>query len=274
MPEGDTIHGAARQLRAAFDGDPLAAFEGPRVRGPQPAPGSPMEVTARGKHLLVGFDDGVTLHTHLGMDGWWRVERSPGRAVPRGGPPGKGLIARLSTRRASAVVGGTPTVELLSEADLRRHPVLRTLGPDLCDDEIALDEIESRLGLLDPDTPIGVVLLDQRPASGIGNVYRSEVLWAERVAPRARLRDVGADERRRLYTTAHRLLRANIGRRRRTIPSGYAAYERTGGACPRCRTPIRAERLGEQARTVWWCPRCQGAPASSTVSAATATKPG
>jgi endonuclease VIII len=267
VPEGDTIHGAARQLRAAFGTDTLAAFEGPRVRGPQPVLGSPMEITARGKHLLVGFDGGVTLHTHLGMDGWWRVERAPGRAVPPGGPPGRGLLARLSTHRASAIVGGTPTVELLSDADLRRHPVLRKLGPDLCDEAVDLDEIESRLGLLDPDTPIGVVLLDQRPASGIGNVYRSEVLWAERVAPRVRLGDVGSDERRRLYTTAHRLLRANIGRRRRTIPSGYAAYERTGRACPRCRTRIRAERLGEQARTVWWCARCQDAEAAQTPSA-------
>jgi len=257
VPEGDTIHAAAQRLRMAFGTDLLVAFEGPRVRGPQPAPGSPMRVTARGKHLLVGFDGGVTLHTHLGMDGWWRVEQTPGRAVPRGGPPGQGLIARLSTERASAIVGGTPTVELLSDADLRRHPVLRMLGPDLCDEAIDLDEIERRLDLLDPETPIGVVLLDQRPASGIGNVYRSEVLWAEGVAPRARLGEVGQQELRGLYTTAHRLLRANIGRRRRTIPSGLAAYERTGRACPRCRTAIKAERLGEQARTVWWCPACQ-----------------
>jgi endonuclease-8 len=257
VPEGDTIHAAAQRLRMAFGTDLLAAFEGPRVRGPQPASGSPMRATARGKHLLVSFDGGVTLHTHLGMDGWWRVEQTPGRAVPRGGPPGRGLMARLSTERASAIVGGTPTVELLSDADLRRHPVLRTLGPDLCDEAIDLDEIERRLDLLDPETPIGVVVLDQRPASGIGNVYRSEVLWAERVAPRERLGDVGPDERRSLYATAHRLLRANIGRRRRTIPSGLAAYERTGRACPRCRTAIKAERLGEQARTVWWCPACQ-----------------
>jgi endonuclease VIII len=216
-----------------------------------------MRITARGKHLLVGFDGGVTLHTHLGMDGWWRIERSPGRAVPRGGPPGRGLLARVSTEHASAVVGGTLTVELLTDADLRRHPVLRTLGPDLCDEAIDVDEIKRRLDQLDPNTLIGVALLDQRPASGIGNVYRSEVLWAERVAPRARLGDVGPDARRDLYLTAHRLLCANIGRPRRTIPSGLAVYERAGRACPRCRTRIRAERLGEQARTVWWCPTCQ-----------------
>jgi endonuclease-8 len=257
VPEGDTIHAAAERLRAAFGSDALASFDGPRVRGPHPEPGGSMRVTARGKHLLVRFDGGITLHTHLGMDGWWRVERSSGRAVPNGGPPGRGLLARISTDRASAIVGGAPTVELLTDADLRRHPVLQALGPDLCDESIDLDEIEDRLRRLDPETPIGVVLLDQRPACGIGNVYRAEVLWAERVAPRTPLGAVGSDARRGLYTTAHRLLRANIGRRRRTIPSGFAAYERTGRACPRCRTPIRAERLGEQARTVWWCPTCQ-----------------
>ena len=268
MPEGDTIHAAARRLRAAFGDDPLTAFEAPRVRGRRPALGSAMQVAARGKHLLIGFDGGVTLHTHLGMDGWWRIERSPGRAVPSHGPPGVGLQARISTGRASAVVGGTPTVELLSGADLRRHPVLRELGPDLCDEDLDLDEVQRRLSLLDPETPIGVVLLDQRPASGIGNVYRSEVLWAERVAPWERLGDVPPERRRGLYETAHRLLRANIGRRRRTIASGLAVYERTGRACPRCRSPIRTARLGDRARSVWWCPGCQGQRAPDAISSA------
>ena len=257
MPEGDTIHALAGRLRQAFGTDTLAAFEAPRIRGPRPAVGSAMQITARGKHLLIGFERGVTLHTHLGMDGWWRVERAPGRPVPTSGPPGHGLLARVSTRHTSAIVGGTPTVELLTDAELRRHPLLAALGPDLCDDDIDLDDIERRLTLLDPNKPVGVVLLDQRPASGIGNVYRSEVLWAERVAPREPLAHIEPVGRRALYATAHRLLRSNIGRRRRTIPSGLAVYERTGRACPRCRTPIRAERLGEHARTVWWCPACQ-----------------
>ena len=257
MPEGDTIHGVARRLRMAFGEDPLSSFEGPRVRGPRPPLGGALRITARGKHLLVGFDDGVTLHTHLGIDGWWRLERSPGREPPRWGPPGRGVMARLSTGRASAIVGGTPTVELLTEADLRRHPILTTLGPDLCDDDIDLEEVVIRLKLLDPATPIGVVLLDQRPACGIGNVYRSEVLWAEHVGPRDPLGDLEEPLIRRLYETAGTLLRANIGQRRRTIPSGLAVYERAGRACPRCRTTIKVERIGDQARTVWWCPRCQ-----------------
>lgn len=258
MPEGDTIHDAADRLRRTFGSDPLASFEAPGLQHPHPSPGDPMRITPRGKHLLIDFTDGLTLHTHLGMDGWWRVERSTGRPVRASGPPGRGVQARIATDRASAVVGGTRTVELLDPTGVRRHPVLATLGPDLCDEHIDLDEIAQRLNRLDPSAPVGVILLDQRPACGIGNVYRSEVLWAERVAPRAPLRHVDEDTRRRLYATAHRLMRANIGRpRRRTIASGLAVYERAGRACPRCRTTIRAERLGEHARTTWWCPECQ-----------------
>jgi endonuclease-8 len=101
-------------------------------------------------------------------------------------------------------------------------------------------------------------LLDQRPACGIGNVYRSEVLWADRVAPRTALADVDGAVRRRLYETAHKLLRANIGRYpRRTVAGGLAVYERGGRACFRCRATIVSERLGERARPVWWCPTCQ-----------------
>jgi endonuclease-8 len=258
VPEGDTIHSAAARLRAAFGDDPLTSFEAPRLRTPHPAPRETMTISARGKHLLVAFSGGLTLHTHLGMDGWWRLERGPGRAVPRTGPPGKGAQARLATGRATAVVGGTRTVELLDAGDLRRHAVLRELGPDLCDASPDLDETVRRLERLDPATPIGVVLLDQRPACGIGNVYRSEVLWAERVAPRTPLRDVDEAARRGLYATAHRLLRANVGDRpRRTVSTGLAVYERGGRPCPRCRSTIMVERLGEQARTVWWCPSCQ-----------------
>jgi endonuclease VIII len=258
VPEGDTIHSAAARLRTAFGADPLALFEAPRVRGPHPAPGEAMTVTARGKHLLIAFSGGCTLHAHLGMDGWWRLERARGRSVPSTGQPGKGLQARVATDRVSAVIGGTPTVEVLDAGDLRRHPVLRELGPDLCDDAPDLDETLGRLEMFAPATMIGVVLLDQRPACGIGNVYRSEVLWAQRLAPRTALGTLRDEGRRGLFATAHRLLRANIGDRpRRTIPGGLAVYDRAGRPCPRCRTTIRAERLGDQARTVWWCPTCQ-----------------
>jgi endonuclease-8 len=102
------------------------------------------------------------------------------------------------------------------------------------------------------------VLLDQRPASGIGNVYRSEVLWACRVDPFASVGDLDDATLRELYGTANRQLRANLRDwRRRTYGDGVAVYDRAGRPCPRCGTPIRNRKLGEQARTTWWCPTCQ-----------------
>jgi endonuclease-8 len=157
------------------------------------------------------------------------------------------------------VCRSAPTVELLDAASFRRHPVLSALGPDLCLPEPDLDAIGTRVrSLLDPATPVGVVLLDQRPACGIGNVYRSEVLWACRVDPFAPVADVGDETLRELYATANRHLRANLrGWRRRTYGDGVAVYDRAGRPCPRCGTPIMARRLGEQARTTWWCSTCQ-----------------
>jgi endonuclease VIII len=258
VAEGDTIRIAATLLQAAFRDDPLTRFEAPRLPPPHPEPGCGMSITSIGKHLLVGFDGGLTLHTHLGMDGWWRLERSPERPLARRGRPGTGSQVRLATATASAVVGDAPVVELLDPPGLRRHPVLRALGPDLCDEDPDLDETLRRLERIDRTTPIGVVLLDQRPACGIGNVFRSEVLWAERVAPRTPLDRLGPDDRRRLYGAAHRSLRANLERQpRRTTPTGLAVYRRAGRACLRCTTVIRSERLGEHARIVWWCPSCQ-----------------
>lgn len=257
MPEGDTIHRAAASLRAALGDGPVDTFDAPAVRGPRPAPGEPIEaIDARGKHLLMTFGGGATLHTHLGMTGSWRV-RPPGHDGAGHGRPG--TWARVGTPRGTAVCRSAPIVELLDAASLRRHPVLAALGPDLCLPDPDLDAIRRRVrSLLDPSTPVGVVLLDQRPASGIGNVYRSEVLWACRVDPFVPVGDVDDRALGELYATASRQLRANLREwRRRTFRDGVAVYDRGGRPCPRCGTPIAARRLGEQARTTWWCPTCQ-----------------
>ena len=257
MPEGDTIHRAAASLRSSLGDGPVDAFDAPAVRGPRPSPGEPIEaIEARGKHLLMTFSGGTTLHTHLGMTGSWRV-RPPGSDAAASGRPG--TWARIGTPRGTAVCRSAPTVELLDAASLRRHPVLAALGPDLCLPEPDLDAIRRRVrSLLDPATPVGVALLDQRPASGVGNVYRSEVLWACRVDPFLPVADVQDRALEELYATASGQLRANLREwRRRTYRDGLAVYDRAGRPCPRCGTPIASCRLGEQARTTWWCPTCQ-----------------
>ena len=260
MPEGDTIHRAAATLRTVLEGRHVEAFEAPHARGAKPATGETvLSVQARGKHLLMAFSGGLTLHTHMQMTGSWHTYRR-GEHWRK---PRRAMVARIATPRAEAVCFSAPVVELLDAPALARHPRLRSLGPDLGLPDVDLDEILTRLDTLDPSTPIGVVLLDQSVASGIGNVYKSEALWACRVDPFAALDTIGRDRRRELYGTAGRHLRANLGSgsdrpfERRTVPEGLAAYDRAGRPCRRCGGSILTRRQGEQARSTWWCPACQ-----------------
>ncbi len=255
MPEGDTIHRTAATLRTVLEGRALQRFEAPRVPGRTPAAGSRIEaVEARGKHLLIRFGDGVVLHSHMRMTGSWHTYRT--------GEPWQRHASRarvvIQTHSSVAVCFDAPVVELLDDRGVARHPQLHALGPDLCVPEPDIDEAVRRMDTLDPATSIGAALLDQRVASGVGNVYRCEVLWAARVDPFLPVAEVDPTQRRALMATAARMLRANLeSRRRQTVPGGLAVYDRAGRPCPRCGTAIRTRRLGEQARSVWWCPACQ-----------------
>jgi endonuclease VIII len=256
MPEGDTIHLTAARLRDALGTGPLIRFETPRpVPGPRPASGASIEeIIARGKHLLVTFSDGVTLHTHMQMTGSWRTFVM---GEPRRVPPSR-IRVMIETPRAAALCLAAPVVELLDRGALRGHPILNALGPDLCDPSPDLDEALAHLDRLDPSTPVGVALLDQRVAAGIGNVYRAEVLWLCSQDPFAPLADVSPEQRRTLLDTAHAQLRRNLRPGpRRTVPEGLAVYDRAGRPCRRCSDRIEVRRLGEQARAVWWCVACQ-----------------
>jgi endonuclease-8 len=183
----------------------------------------------------------------VGPEGRWR--RAPHR-----------VRAVVRTPTAECVCYDAPTVELLDERDLRTHPVLARLGPDLATEAPDLDEALDRFDALPGDLPIGVALLDQRVAGGIGNVFKSEVLWAVRVDPRAPLLDVDRELRLGLLAEAARLLRANLGPGpRRTVPEGLAVYRRAGRACRRCGATIVSFRQGTDARVTYACPSCQTA---------------
>ncbi len=260
MPEGDTIHRHASRLRPALVGAPLVRFEARRVPPPWPSPGTLIEsVDARGKHLLVGFGDGRVLQTHLGMTGSWHLS-TPGSRWPK---PRHLARVVLEVPDRVAVCFAAPTVRLLAG---ERAATLATahLGPDLCalvgEARVSgLDEAVRRMALVpEPDTEIADVLLDQRVAAGIGNVYKSEVLWACRLWPFTPLHEVAEPARRWLLETATEQLRANLGPGpRRTVPGGLAVYGRTRRPCPRCGTPVRSRRSGPQARSTYWCPTCQ-----------------
>jgi formamidopyrimidine-DNA glycosylase len=149
----------------------------------------------------------------------------------------------------------------------QRFASLDHLGPDLCRADADLDLAVARMATVaSPDDDIADVLLDQRVAAGIGNVYTSEVLWACRLHPLTPLADVGTDLRRQLLETAASQLRANLTTRRRTTvagpPGSLAVYHRSRRPCRRCGTAIRWQRTGRDHRSTYWCPRCQPAPAA------------
>ena len=259
MPEGDTIHRAALRLAHALDGKPVRRIETPRARGPvrAPDPGTPIRgVEARGKHLLVSFEDGRTLRTHMRMSGSWHLYPTG----QRWRKPSHLMRALIEVDGWQAVCFNAPEVEWLRDGawvdDRLGH-----LGPDLCRAEADLDRAADLMGSVPgPATEVGVVMLDQRVACGVGNVYKSEVLHACGTNPFTPVGALDAADRLRLVATASRLLRANLGAGpRQTVTGGLAVYGRAGRPCRRCGTTILARRQGEQARTTYWCPTCQPA---------------
>jgi endonuclease VIII len=261
MPEGDTIHRTAATLRRALVGRDLTRVDLPRHPPPLPSIGARVErIEARGKHLLVSTSDGLVVHTHQRMSGSWHLYR-PG---DRWGRSPRAARVVLGVPGVLAVCFSAPVVEVLDRRALGRHPVLRRLGPDLCEPDPDLDEVQRRLRGQDPARPIGEVLLDQRVASGIGNVYRGDVLFLHGLHPWTPLRDVDDGTRWSLFAVAGDLLRRNLETTSRTTVAAAPAgalwvYGRAGHPCRRCGTTIERGRLGEQARVVDWCPTCQPA---------------
>ncbi len=265
MPEGDTIHRTAASLSASLVGQKVLAARTragpglPRVPSAHRLVGrSVLGVEARGKHLLVRFEGGLVLHSHLGMHGSWH-------RYPAGAPwrlPESQARVVLEVPGAVAVAFRVATLELLSERELSAHPQLGRLGPDLAAGEFDLHAAVDRLGA-DPEPPIGEALLDQRLVAGIGNVYRSEVLFLEGVSPFAPVGELDPAVLQRIVARARGLLRTNLagGARsttgRRFPGSRLWVYRRAGRQCRRCGTLITARRVGEHARVVYWCPTCQ-----------------
>ncbi len=257
MPEGDTLWNIAHRLGPLVVGHRVDEIEVHRPRYPAPRPGTRIDdVTAVGKHLLVTFDGGTILHTHLLMAGEWHVYRVGERWRDSQGA----VRVRLRVNGLDAICFRAPTADVYPPKDPRQRPWLQ-LGPDLCRDGVDHDDIIRRASTSDSRREIADVLLDQRIAAGIGNVYKSETLWACRTDPFAPLTRFGVAEVIELYDTASRLLRANLGRaKRQTFQRSLAVYGRANRDCPRCHQTIRIERQGDLARLTYWCPACQTRP--------------
>jgi endonuclease-8 len=247
VPEGDTIHRTAQALDRALAGAEVVRFETPRLRHDAFPSGTRVDgVDAVGKHCLVHFDDGRTLRTHLGMGGSWHLYR-PGERWRR--TPGA-MRAVVGVPDWDAVCFGAPTVELTSE------PAVDHLGPDLCIDTPDIDLAVERLGaLVDPSTTIGDALLDQRVASGIGNIWKNEACFACAIDPATPIALVDAAERRRVFDAAAARLRASVAGSRPAM----AVYGRAGHECRRCGGNVIWARQGRPPRGTYWCPACQPA---------------
>ena len=272
MPEGDTLHRTANRLRPALVGGTLTRFEAPRLLGDRPIAGVEIvDVEAVGKHLLIHFADGLTLRTHLGMPGSWHLYPE-GRRWQR---PRHLMRALVVVPGWEAVCFSAPQVQTYRPA----HPggalgasvdPVGHLGPDLCTPEPDLAEALRRFEVLpEPGTSIAEVLLDQRVAAGVGNVYKSELLHRWKVDPFVAVGKVPEPVRRQLLETANRLLLLNLTTTRRTTVSGppgsVAVYGRARRPCPRCGTPIRMARHGALNRSTYWCPTCQPPGATGQV---------
>lgn len=259
MPEGDTISRAAFTLSRAIAGRVVRRFRSSlgEPRG-GPVAGRRIEsVAAAGKNLLVRFDDGRTLRTHMRMHGSWHLYR-PGE---RWRKPAAFARVVLDTDEWTAVCFSAPVVEMLRPGEERTHPPLARLGPDVLGEALREDEAVSRLRAC-PDVEIGVALLDQARIAGIGNIWKSETLFRCRIDPFARVAALSDAALAGVVRQARKLMGRNAGAApspgKPTLAGTYAVYRRSGRPCRRCGTAIAMRRQGEERRSTYFCPACQG----------------
>lgn len=272
MPEGDTIFRAARRMHAALSGQAVIRFESvlpqlTRVDEDHPIAGRVVEkVVAAGKHLIIGFTGNLFLRTHMRMSGSWHLYR-----------PGESWRRRLSDMRIViatepfvAVGFAIPVAEFLDRRGLSRQSDLRRLGPDFLSDEFDIDVAIARLHAR-PQSEIAEALLNQRVVGGLGNVFKSEVLFSCEINPFRRVESLSEEALRSLSTEGRKLMRLNISP---DVEQGAGAgmrmttgrlnpkerlwvYGRSGQPCLKCGTTIEYRKQGGDARGTYWCPQCQ-----------------
>ena len=244
MPEGDSLRRVARRLQLLVGERVAVETPHPRAAATQVAQRLDgrrlLEVEAIGKNLLLRFDGGLVLRSHLRMTGRWRV--SPVGGTRRAGRPW--LVLR--GRDHEAVLWNGPVLELHSRG-------LERLGPDILADPPDFASMLGNFRRQHQERAVGDAVLDQRVVAGIGNVWKAESLWRARVSPWRPLRDVSDEALTDVLSWAARLMRAAVetGSEERRI------YRRAGRPCPRCGTRIRSHGQGDDNRRAYWCPGCQ-----------------
>ena len=268
MPEGDTVYQAARRLQHALAGRVLSMsdFRVPRYATADLTGRAVLEVVPRGKHLLMRCSGGVTVHSHLRMEGAWRTFAT---GEPWRGGPAWQIRAVLGNEQHVAVGYRLPVLDILRTAD--EAAVVGHLGPDVLGPDWDLDRVLMG-ALARPERAIGTVLLDQTVLAGLGNIYRIEACFVAGLSPWTKVGDV--PDLAGLIDRARQMIAANADRPMR-VTTGSArpgeqlwVYGRGRRPCRRCGTVIRvAEQTPsdapEEGRVTYWCPRCQRGPAPS-----------
>jgi endonuclease-8 len=274
MPEGDTIFRAARTLNKALSGQVVTGFQTvlpklSRVDFDSQITGrTVVDVEARGKWMSMNFSGGLTLLTHMLMNGSWHIYR-PGEAWQR---PAIDMRIVIETEKMWAVAFNVPVAEFHTAESLRRRRGFRSLGQDVLardfDPAKAVEALRAR-----GDLQAGEALLTQSLMAGLGNVYKSEVCFACGINPFKRMETLTAEQIACLVATARKYLLANVnetsgaaittytGMRRTTGRAGGEerlwVYQRRNEPCRKCGTPIESRKQGEDARATFWCPTCQ-----------------
>lgn len=262
MPEGDTIHRAAQVLHAALAGKRITKFE---TALPQldrvPLEGRTIErVVAAGKNLIIDFSGDLHLRTHMRMHGTWHIYRPGERWRKRRDE----MRIVITTPDFVAVAFNVPIAELHDGRSLARQEDLLRLGPDLLGE--TFDETEAVRRIRErADSEIADIILNQRVVSGIGNEFKSEVLFLAGIHPFTLVRDIADDKLLELLRVARKIMRMNVVKRRPGRASivsldptqNQYVYARRGDPCRKCGTPIEYAKQGRDVRGTYWCPRCQ-----------------
>jgi endonuclease-8 len=252
LPEGDTIHRAARRIGAALVGREIAVADAPNPRSPihgraGELAGATLEsAEARGKHLLLHFSGGRTVHSHLGMSGRWYV-RADGRL-----PFGKPWLVLASGRGVAGQTGGK-ILRLVPSSRARNDPALLQLGPDPLRPGFDPEAAAARVLAYEPSAGIGEALNDQTLIAGIGNVIRIEACFLPRISPWRNVGDLTGEEARRIVDAAAWVMETSM--RRGSRPKQI--YGRSNRPCPRCGGRVRVHGQGDDNRITFWCESCQ-----------------
>jgi endonuclease-8 len=256
VPEGDTIFRAARTLNSALAGRRVTRFETAIARlasvdDEKKVAGRTIErVVASGKNLIIDFSGDLHLRTHMRMNGSWHIYRPGERWRKR-----RDDMRLIIVTDAYVAVGfNIPVAEFHDSKSLARQDDLRRIGPDLLREDFDVDEAIARMRAR-PDAEIANVLLNQRIVAGIGNIYKSESLFLAGINPFTPVGEISDADLRRLLNIARKVLRSRVRADARDYDPWV--YTRGGKPCRRCGTKIARKKQGPDARSTYWCPRCQ-----------------